>query len=42
MRGKGCTLAAALAVELARGKPLLSAVRAARRLVRAELAARAR
>ncbi len=42
MRGTGCTLAAALAVELARGKGLVPAIRAARRFVRAELLARAR
>lgn len=39
MSGTGCTLAAALACELARGSPLSGAVRAARAYVRAKIAA---
>jgi hydroxymethylpyrimidine/phosphomethylpyrimidine kinase len=38
MHGTGCTLAMALACELAAGRPLLHAVRAARAYTRAELA----
>lgn len=38
MHGTGCTLAMALACELASGKPLPAAVRAARAFVRAEIA----
>lgn len=38
MRGTGCTLAMALACELARGTPLVPAVVAARAFVRAEIA----
>lgn len=38
MHGTGCTLAMALACELARGVPLLDAVRAARAFVREEIA----
>ena len=41
LHGSGCTLAAALAVALARGEPLVRAVRFARRFVRAELMSRA-
>jgi hydroxymethylpyrimidine/phosphomethylpyrimidine kinase len=40
MRGTGCTLAMALAVELARGAALIDAVRTARAYVRAQIAAR--
>jgi hydroxymethylpyrimidine/phosphomethylpyrimidine kinase len=40
MRGTGCTLAMALAVELARGSELSDAVRSARAYVRAQIAAR--
>lgn len=39
MRGTGCTLAAALAVNLARGVPLTQAIRRARAFVRRELEA---
>lgn len=39
MRGSGCVLAAALACELAEGKPLLDAVEAARAYVRKKIAA---
>jgi hydroxymethylpyrimidine/phosphomethylpyrimidine kinase len=38
MHGTGCTLAMVLACELAAGKPLPAAVRAARAFVRAEIA----
>ena len=38
MRGTGCTLAMALACELANGTPLRHAVHAARAYVRAEIA----
>ncbi len=38
MHGTGCTLAMALACELARGKPIAHAVRAARAYVRSQLA----
>lgn len=38
MHGTGCTLAMALACELAAGRPLTAAVRAARAFVRAEIA----
>ncbi len=40
MRGTGCTLAMALACELARGVRLTDAVRSARAFVRAQIAAR--
>lgn len=40
MRGTGCTLAAALACELARGTDLATAAKAARAYVRAKIAAR--
>jgi hydroxymethylpyrimidine/phosphomethylpyrimidine kinase len=40
MRGTGCTLAMALACELARGAGLIDAVRASRAYVRAQIAAR--
>ncbi|MEO6913177.1 MAG: PfkB family carbohydrate kinase [Candidatus Baltobacteraceae bacterium] len=39
MRGTGCTLAAALACELARGLPIVPAVESARAFVRAKIAA---
>jgi hydroxymethylpyrimidine/phosphomethylpyrimidine kinase len=40
MRGSGCTLAAALAAELARGRDLVAAAAAAHTYVRAKIAAR--
>lgn len=42
MRGSGCVLAAALACELARGKPLTDAVEEARAYVRAKISANKR